>query len=125
MIINSRKPSGAALMFAKFARIRLRTHATNPRPMRDPHGSWMSLRGYQRTQREPSGAPMRSFPINELTEVGPAEENQARIGQWYASNARHPCNIGCRGTVRPSRHARWALLRMRDAIDGIKKIPDP
>ena len=27
--------------------------------------------------------------------------------------------------VHPSRRARWALLRMRGAIDGIKKIPHP
>src|SRR3984893_11970514 len=70
MIINSRRASGAALMAAKFARIRLRSHATNPWSMPDPHGSWMSLRGYQRTQREPWHAPMSSFPVNELTELG-------------------------------------------------------
>src|ERR1700730_2668753 len=69
MIINSRKASCVVLMAAKF-RIRLRTHATNPRPMRDPHGSWMSPRGYQRTRREPWDAPMSSFPVNELTELG-------------------------------------------------------
>src|SRR6202022_4271973 len=62
MIINSRNASGAALMPAKFARTRLST--------RDPYGSWMSLRGYQRTEREPSGAAMSSFPVNELTEGG-------------------------------------------------------
>src|SRR3984893_19440337 len=70
MIIASRKASGAAVMAAKFARIRLRTHATNPRPMRDPHGSGMSLQGYQRTEWGAWRRPTAPFSINGLTEVG-------------------------------------------------------
>jgi hypothetical protein len=41
----------------------------------------------------------------------------ARLGKnWYEGGVT---------VLRPSRRARWALLRMRKAFDGIKKIPHP